>query len=487
MKRIALLYTVCLVAVGALAACGGAERVYDCTTQSCGSAGAAGSGGTSGGAGGSGTDASQSDASSQPDGARDASGDISQEAANDARDAAQDVGSEAPPCIEGAASNNIDPANCGGCGKRCSNNNIATPTCAGGTCNGACNAGFADCDNNKLSNGCESSNNIDPANCGGCGKACSGNNIATPTCAGGACNGTCNAGFADCDNNKLTNGCESASNGDPANCGSCGRTCSNNNIAAPTCANGACDGACNAGFADCDNNKLTNGCESSSNGDPANCGGCGRTCSNNNIAAPTCAGAACNGACNPGFADCDNNKFSNGCEINTTLDPNNCAQCGRTCPNTVNVATTRCAASACAVASCLTGFANCNGQYADGCEANLKTDRNNCNGCGVVCPSTQACRNGVCSNNVLGTQNLAGHTEWPLDPQVCGCCGAVTTKATADALCVLGGFISAITWVSGSITGSNCYCWNCTMPNAWADNCCSGLGARPMITQVTCQ
>jgi hypothetical protein len=95
MKRIALLYTVCLVAVGALAACGGAERVYDCTTQSCGSAGAAGSGGASGGAGGSGTDASLAGAAG-----RDAATEGGRDATTGVVDALKDIVHEDEPrCV----------------------------------------------------------------------------------------------------------------------------------------------------------------------------------------------------------------------------------------------------------------------------------------------------------------------------------------------------------------------------------------------------
>jgi hypothetical protein len=51
----------------------------------------------------------------------------------------------------------------------CSNNHIANPTCAAGQCNGTCDNGFADCDANKRSNGCE----VQGA-CGPCGNDCWG-------------------------------------------------------------------------------------------------------------------------------------------------------------------------------------------------------------------------------------------------------------------------------------------------------------------------
>jgi len=49
---------------------------------------------------------------------------------------------------------------------------------------------------NKLTDGCEINTNTDTSNCGGCGMACSTINVATPSCSGGMCNGACNAGYA---------------------------------------------------------------------------------------------------------------------------------------------------------------------------------------------------------------------------------------------------------------------------------------------------
>ena len=80
---------------------------------------------------------------------------------------------------------------------------------------------------------------------------------------------------------------------------------------------------CANGIADCDANKLTNGCEKNLNNDPDNCTACNIVCSSNNMLTRTCGGGSCNGTCNTGFADCDNNKLSNGCEKNLNTDPDN--------------------------------------------------------------------------------------------------------------------------------------------------------------------
>jgi hypothetical protein len=89
---------------------------------------------------------------------------------------------------------------------------------------------------------------------------CSANNIDLVTCTAGVCDGTCAPGYADCDGDKQSNGCESGIDSDPESCGGCG-PCSDNNVPVRTCTAGVCDGACASDAADCDDDKRTNGCE----------------------------------------------------------------------------------------------------------------------------------------------------------------------------------------------------------------------------------
>lgn len=67
-------------------------------------------------------------------------------------------------------------------------------------------------------------------------------------------------------------------------------------------------------------------------GETQNLSWCGTVCSSNNIPSPTCNSGSCNGACAAGFLDCNGNKRLNGCEINSTNDNNNCGTCGHVCP-----------------------------------------------------------------------------------------------------------------------------------------------------------
>lgn len=65
--------------------------------------------------------------------------------------------------------------------------------------------------------------------------------------------------------------------------------------------------------------------------DPNNCGACGTVCSSSHVATVTCGGGVCNGTCASGYADCNANKQTDGCEINILSDVNNCGACGIAC------------------------------------------------------------------------------------------------------------------------------------------------------------
>src|SRR6185436_4950199 len=131
-----------------------------------------------------------------------------------------------------------------------------TASCVNSVCQIACNAGFANCDNNA-GNGCEIELTSDPLHCGACPTVCPSNH-GSPACANSTCSIAYSAGFGNCDG-LLSNGCEAQLPNDVTHCGTCSTVCTANN-GVPSCINSACQISCNGGFANCDGNAA-NGCE----------------------------------------------------------------------------------------------------------------------------------------------------------------------------------------------------------------------------------
>jgi hypothetical protein len=228
------------------------------------------------------------------------------------------------PCGNNCIDTTTDLQNCGSCGTVCVSGANGTPVCAASQCSLHCNNGYSYCAGSclNLAN--------DTNHCGNCNTACPFVANGTNTCNNGLCGiGSCNAGYADCDMNPA-NGCEVNTQSDVTNCGQCGRVCSTQNIIR-SCTAGSCSGTCTFGYADCNGNKQTDGCETNILNSVTNCGGCGIVCSSNHIT-PNCGGGVCNGACAAGYADCNGNKQSDGCETNTMNNDNNCGSCGTVCP-----------------------------------------------------------------------------------------------------------------------------------------------------------
>ena len=287
---------------------------------------------------------------------------------------------------ETATSNSI--TNCGACGTACSYTNAAAQ-CVGGVCAlGACLPGFADCDGNAA-NGCEANLNSDASNCGRCGGGCV---APTNTCSAGTCVvPVCPAGRGDCDGNA-GNGCETDLATSSANCGACGTGCSFAN-GSGACTNTTCTlSNCNAGYGNCDGSSA-NGCETNLNVTVSRCGSCTNACSFANASAVCNAGACALSTCTSGYANCDGSA-ANGCEIRTSNDVTHCGSCTTACASGAN-STATCTTGLCGLA-CSAGYADCDRVASTGCEVNVLSSASNCGTCGRACAVGEVCSNGAC-------------------------------------------------------------------------------------------
>ena len=333
-------------------------------------------------------------------------------------------------CVDVAS----DPDHCGACGTACTfDHGIGSCGGASGCMLSACEPLFSDCDS-MAATGCETA--LDTlSNCGTCGSACTIVGGVT-SCVGGDCNiDECFGEFGDC-NGDPGDGCEADlasaltcgscemscdarnpacgfsmdgrrvcvpsctepaetqcgdrcldTDTDLGNCGSCGSVCT---VAdgAPRCTAGEClVASCDTLRGDCDG-LGANGCETDLQTSLTHCGTCGAACSGPDA---RCIGGECMVGCPEGMGNCDDDS-SNGCETPlNTLE--NCGGCGSRCdpPN----GTGDCASGTCDIVACETGFDNCDGSGANGCESRTGSDPDNCGSCGNNCRPPRCC-SGMC-------------------------------------------------------------------------------------------
>jgi hypothetical protein len=156
--------------------------------------------------------------------------------------------------------------------------------------------------------------------------------------------------------------------------------------------------------------------------DSAHCGICGEECSAANATTECIDGNCTLIACDPGFADCNGN-VANGCETDTQNDNANCGGCGIPCLGEKTCQSGHC--------RCPAGMADCNGDNV--CETALGTS-DNCAACNDFCAAPKVCRDSQC--------------QCPLGEKPCGagcineasCCSAVECpqRANATATCFFG-------------------------------------------------
>ncbi len=257
----------------------------------------------------------------------------------------------------------------------------------------------------------------DRDHCGACGRACPAGEV----CTAGSCRADCAQGSVRCPGDAT---CATDLASSPRHCGACGRACAAPAGAQARCVAGACaTTACAA--SDCDGDPA-NGAETDTPRDACNCGACGRACENlRGVATARCVACACEvTACDEGYADCDG-ESANGCEVYTFGDPLHCGGCGRACPGG-----DECVEGRCAVRH---GLTRCGPRL-----ANLRNDRDHCGACGQRCPAAQVCELGRCVDRCSeGLDECGRETCIPLEYSTlhCGRCGE---RCAVGLICIAG-------------------------------------------------
>ncbi|HEY3358711.1 MAG TPA: choice-of-anchor D domain-containing protein [Polyangia bacterium] len=394
---------------------------------------------------------------------------------------------------DGGADPQTDPSNCGTCGHVCVTPH-ATPACVAGACAvGACAASYADC-NGLPGDGCEADLRATVDHCGQCDIACTNGHGAT-TCQAGVCVPSCDPGYRDCDG-TAANGCETRTSDDVANCGACGKTCTQAaGHGTTSCAAGACQPICATGFKDC-NGDPADGCEANTTVELQHCGSCTNACTNPH-GSTSCNGTACVPVCDSGWGDCNGNP-SDGCETELatatwcgacTLDSQcpagffcNGAQCeqkrapGGSCTDGKQCRSTFCADGVCCDTAC--------GGTCQACSA-AKKGQGLDGTCGLVVvgsdPDNECADQGAASCGTNGSCDGAGACQRYAPSTVCvaqSCTGTIRNNArlcNGGGTCAPGGTTDCTPYTCNA-GGTDCLA-SCTLgTDCTAGNYCDGAG-----------
>ncbi|MFO0608719.1 MAG: hypothetical protein U0324_36470 [Polyangiales bacterium] len=186
--------------------------------------------------------------------------------------------------------------------------------------------------------------------------------------------------------------------------------------------------------------------------DLLNCGGCGITCPDPGAGrVAVCNEGRCGAACAVGRADCDGD-VANGCEADLGSTAT-CGACGNACRAPAG-GSVRCEGGACR-ARCDEGRADCDGDEANGCEVALATSLAHCGECGHRCAFANAaarcgagsCAMGACADgfgDCDGDPATGCEADLRASDRHCGACGRSCDPApNTSAACAMGACVRA--------------------------------------------
>ena len=154
--------------------------------------------------------------------------------------------------------------------------------------------------------------------------------------------------------------------------------------------------SCFKGYGDC-NADPVDGCETNTATAVEHCGACSAPCALDHVQGHTCIDGKCSVAsCSSGYGDC-NQVASDGCETDVmAYDAGNCGACAVVCADSAANHTRGVCSNGTCGSVCFRDFADCDALLANGCEADLLSSANHCGTCNTTCTGGMDCNDGLC-------------------------------------------------------------------------------------------
>ena len=356
-------------------------------------------------------------------------GNGSPETASGAGAAAAGCPADLASCGEACVRADIDPENCGACGKICDEGLV----CQSGDCALACSGGTTKCGSSCIDVA------SDREHCGACDAECSKGEV----CSAGECGLDCVGGTTKCGAKCV------ATDSDLLNCGACDSACGPGLV----CSAGQCVVTCLGGTTKCGNECVDTQL------DPSSCGSCNDACGIGEV----CSGGQCGITCLGGTAHCGNLC------VDTALDPANCGSCAVACG-----VDEVCSVGTCGL-DCVGGTTKCGAQC-----VSTDADAGHCGGCGKACLQGEVCSNGVCGLVCGGGATKCGNAcvSIATDEANCGLCGKtclqgeVCTSGVCIAPC--GSGLTKCGNLCVDTMSDKAHCGGCNLACAANESCVAG-------------
>jgi hypothetical protein len=220
----------------------------------------------------------------------------------------------------------------------------------------------------------------------------------------------------------------------PQHCGGCGISCSNDEV----CIEGSCQPQCSAGETQCGNSCVD------TDTNPQHCGACGTACAGGKV----CVAGSCVLQCSAGQQQCG------GTCVDTNSNSQHCGACGVVCDGGKV-----CTAGSC-VLQCPAGQSECGGACID-----TQTSPQHCGGCGNVCEAGESCQAGTCTAPCPGGQTWCDGAcvDTKTNTNHCGSCGNACASGKTCSAGTCGGCLPGL-----SLCGTACVDFNTDPANCGA-------------------
>jgi hypothetical protein len=177
---------------------------------------------------------------------------------------------------------------------------------------------------------------------------------------------------------------------------------------------------------------------------------------------PVCGDASSVCACPP---TCPDGTFLFGKACVPVDDPE--FGCGTGTPCNVPNAYPTCRGGACAMTACMPGFADCDGNPANGCEADLSST-STCTACNIACATGEQCLSTGCASTCAPPNTDCAGTcrDLQTDRNACGSCNVSCGNGTcSNGACTCSpGAMTCAGGGCGGNTSQNCNCYVCKGP-----------------------